>query len=126
MDLLIPGATVATTRARVEVLPPDADQHATDVFERNKKLVEEREPIFELEDKLTQAIADEHDMMEKKYAGLDRRLRKVEFRGALLPEAKEENILFWLAVGFFLIEFVIPAVIRLVEDGDGKKETLLP
>jgi hypothetical protein len=119
---------VATTRARVEVLPADPDAVATEVFERNKKLVEEREPLFELEDKLTQAIADEHDMMEKKYASLDRRFRKIEFRGAILPEAKEENILFWLAVGFLLIEFVIPAVIKLVDQnaGDQAKGSLKP
>jgi hypothetical protein len=115
----------ATIR-RVEEFPPAAtnEETAEEVFARNKTLIEKMEPIEELGDRLDQAIADEHDMMDRKYAALDRRVKRLELRGAFLPEAKEENILFWLAVGFFVIEFVIPAVVRLMDDSETGKATL--
>jgi hypothetical protein len=109
--------------ATIENFPPaTAEQTAEAVFERNKSLIETMEPIEELEAKFDDALADEHDMMEKKYAALDRRLRKVELRGALLPHANEENILFWLGVAFFTIEFVIPAVMRLIDKAEKAQE----
>ena len=99
---------------------PEAE--AESVFARNKKLVETNEPLMEEIDELRreqdQAIADEHDIMERKYASLDRRIRSLEGKGMILPDINDEKILFYLAAAYFVFNFIVPAVVRLIDRED--------
>jgi hypothetical protein len=103
-------------REPIEFPVATAEETADAVFQRNKKLVEGTEPFMEAMD----AIADEHDMMERKYAALDRRLKAVERRGTFLPDINDEKILFYLAAAYLLIQFVVPAVMNLINKGEGE------
>jgi hypothetical protein len=65
-------------------------------------------------------LAQDHETNERRFEGLERRLREVEKRGALLPDLNEENIFFYLTVAYVLFGFVLPAVFRLFA-GDGEE-----
>lgn len=60
-----------------------------------------------------QALVDFHQIAERRFEAHDKRLKKLEARGAILPDADEEHILFYMAVFAIAVNFIIPAVMRL-------------
>jgi hypothetical protein len=65
-------------------------------------------------------LAQDHETNERRFEGLERRLRAVEKRGAILPDLNEENIFLYLTVAYVLFGFVLPAVFRLFASKDGE------
>jgi hypothetical protein len=59
---------------------------------------------------LLEDAARDADANEKRFLSLERRIRAVEGRGALLPNLDEENIFFYLAVAYVVFGWVLPAV----------------
>ena len=58
-------------------------------------------------------LADANQISERRYESLDKRVKKLEARGMLLPDADEEHILFYMAVFAIAVNFILPAVARL-------------
>jgi len=60
-----------------------------------------------------QSLADFHQISERRYDSLDKRVKKLEMRGAILPDADEEHIIFYMVVFAIAANFILPAVMRL-------------
>lgn len=65
------------------------------------------------EDYLREDYVNDQAEFLKRFASMERRLRELEKRGALLPNLDEENIFFYLTVAYVVFGFVLPAVFRL-------------
>jgi hypothetical protein len=58
-------------------------------------------------------LADANQISERRYDSLDKRVKKLEMRGMLLPDADEEHIIFYMVVFAIAANFILPAVVRL-------------
>ena len=71
-------------------------------------------------DKWLSDMADDHEHNQRRFESLERRVRAVEKRGALLPDFDQENIFFYLTLAYVLFGFVLPAVFRLFGGEDSE------
>jgi hypothetical protein len=61
-----------------------------------------------------QVMADEHQINERRYSALERRIKTLEGRGRMLPKIDDENMVLYLMGAALFFEFVLPAVIRIL------------
>ena len=73
-------------------------------------------------DYLIEDAARDADKTQRRFEGLEKRVRALESRGSLLPNIDEENVFFYLTVAYVVFAWVLPAAIRLFDRSGSSPE----